>query len=77
MEKAMSEATPSQSDILFYQMITQANQSFQQTMVERQQLFAQQMISVINQNDLSKQLNTTYAMTQAGNITIAHPVNLP
>jgi hypothetical protein len=72
----MAETTPEQ-DILFNQMISQSNARFDALMTERQQLFAQQMIAIINQTTGSLQLQTTYNMTQAGNITIEQPVNLP
>jgi hypothetical protein len=73
----MAEDTSLQSEVQFYQMIMQANERFQQSMTERQQMFSQQMVAIINQNTLTKQLDTTYAMTQAGNIVIEQPVNLP
>ena len=72
----MSEAA-SQADILFYQMITQSNQQFQQTMQQANELFQQSLKSIIDQNTLTKELDTTYAMTQAGVITIEKPINLP
>jgi predicted outer membrane protein len=71
----MSES--SQSEMQFYQMLNQTNERFQQSMTERQQMFNQQMIALINQNTLTKQLDTTYAMTQAGSIVIEQPINLP
>jgi hypothetical protein len=64
-------------NILFMQMVTQQNQQFQATMQQQNEMFQQTLKSMIDQNTLTKELDTTYAMTQAGNITIAHPVNLP
>jgi hypothetical protein len=73
----MSNETTPEQDILFNQMINQTNARFDQMMRERDQLFAQQMVAIINQTTGALQLMTTYNMTQAGNIVIEQPVNLP
>jgi hypothetical protein len=73
----MSESTTPEQDILFNQMVTQNDARFDQMMREKDQLFAQQMIAIINQTTGALQLMTTYNMTQAGNIVIEQPVNLP
>jgi hypothetical protein len=66
-----------QNDQLFQQQMTQQNQQFQLTMQQNQQLFNQTMIALINQNTSSKNQDTTINQTQAGNIVIEQPINLP
>jgi hypothetical protein len=66
-----------QDTTLFQQMMTQQNQQFQLTMQQNQQLFSQTMVSIINQNTSSKNQDTTINQTQAGNIVIEQPINLP
>jgi hypothetical protein len=73
----MSNETTPEQDTQFYQMINQANARFDAQMQERAQMFNQQMVALINQTTGSLQLQTTYNMTQAGNIVIEQPVNLP